>query len=206
MVLPVTPALCCVCLRGIHCCSLEKGFRGSCVLFKPRLALVGGSWWRLAVGGPWRRSLRAVLNKKKSGFLRIPLPSAEAAPVPIGLGGWGRRGKGKDVLLKESLVVLFGKTLTGAWDRNGLRHCRSAAWHRESAVHNSPLTFHRQPPKRREFGPRPRAAWRLRVVVMHEAGQLRGPRGEPRAPLVGRGVRIPKLRSRPHPMCGAGKE
>ena len=31
VVLPVTPAPCCVRLRGIHCCSLEKGFRGSCL-------------------------------------------------------------------------------------------------------------------------------------------------------------------------------
>ena len=54
-----------------------------------RLAAVGG-WWRLAVGGGWRlmavgggwwlavdgllgRSLRAVLNKKKTSSLRTPL-------------------------------------------------------------------------------------------------------------------------------------
>ena len=34
-----------------------------------RLVAVGGGW-RLAVGGPWVLSLRAVLNKKKDGFLR----------------------------------------------------------------------------------------------------------------------------------------
>ena len=36
-----------------------------------RLA-VGGGWW-LAVDGPLRRSLRAVLNKKNSSPLRVPL-------------------------------------------------------------------------------------------------------------------------------------
>ena len=46
-----------------------------------RFAAVGG-WWRLAVGGSWwlavdgplGRSLRAVLNKKKTSPLRTPLP------------------------------------------------------------------------------------------------------------------------------------
>ena len=33
-----------------------------------------GGWRRLAVGGPLGRSLRAVLNKKKSSSLRTPLP------------------------------------------------------------------------------------------------------------------------------------
>ena len=36
--------------------------------------VVGGGWW-LAVGGPLGRSLRAVLNKKKSSSLRTPLPT-----------------------------------------------------------------------------------------------------------------------------------
>ena len=38
-----------------------------------RLA-VGGGWRLVAVGGPLGRSLRAILNKKKSSSLRIPLP------------------------------------------------------------------------------------------------------------------------------------
>ena len=38
-----------------------------------RLVAVGGGW-RLAVGGPWGLSLRAVLSKKKIGFLRTALP------------------------------------------------------------------------------------------------------------------------------------
>ena len=40
-----------------------------------RLA-VGGGWW-LAVGGPLGRSLRAVLNKKKSSSLLTPLCSGK---------------------------------------------------------------------------------------------------------------------------------
>ena len=48
-----------------------------------RLVAVGRGW-QLAVGGPWGRSLRAVHNKKNSGFLKTPLSScatAYAAPV-----------------------------------------------------------------------------------------------------------------------------
>ena len=47
-----------------------------------RLSVGGG--WRLAVGGPLGRSLRAVLNKKKSGPLRIALavPQHEHGGVP----------------------------------------------------------------------------------------------------------------------------
>ena len=51
-----------------------------------RLAAVGGSW-RLAVGGPLGRSLRAVLDKKKTGSLRNnplgrhPLASGHQMPL-----------------------------------------------------------------------------------------------------------------------------
>ena len=41
---------------------------------------VGGGWRRLAVGGSWGRSLKAVLRKKKTGFLRAALPTTSTHP------------------------------------------------------------------------------------------------------------------------------
>ena len=58
--------------------------------------MVGG-WWRLAVGGSWRlavggplgRSLRAVLNKKKTWFLDDPALGGGGSREPAKPGVWG---------------------------------------------------------------------------------------------------------------------
>ena len=51
-----------------------------------RLAAIGGSW-ELAVGGPLGRSLRVVLNKKKTGSLRTALPAGQVGGLAAECGG-----------------------------------------------------------------------------------------------------------------------
>ena len=80
--------------------------------------LAVGSWWRLAVGGSWRlavggplgRSLRAVLNKKKSGPLWTALLAIKAECV-WGGGGGGQpsvplQGGGRGVVISEGPIRL----------------------------------------------------------------------------------------------------
>ena len=75
-----------------------------------RLA-VGGGWWRLVVG--WGRSLRAVLNKKKTSFLRTGEagfsfpgggsiePSGRTPPIPDHLN----RSRGRNSVCNAALLL-----------------------------------------------------------------------------------------------------
>ena len=53
--------------------------------------MVSGGWWRLAVGGPLRWSLRAVLGKKKYGPLRTALLVLKEGASPVVVASYGER-------------------------------------------------------------------------------------------------------------------
>ena len=101
-----------------------------------RLA-VGGGWW-LAVGGPLGRSIRAVLNKKKSSSSRTPLWDTHYLQdwhwTP---SGWAKGTRAKLLVPRGTFVFQRGRSAGGWCGRTCFWSCfefrsmhNPAGWHR----------------------------------------------------------------------------